>query len=233
MKNAQLLFAFCICLFCSVIKAQLSESPRKKINFNREWKYAHGDVRGAERIGYNDSGWETVGVPHSFSIPYFMSKDFYVGYGWYRKSFMLPCQDDGAPAQSEEAAVERLFQGDCLEVHRYIIHQVMQSSQDGFLVGRSHALAVTDHISCHMEPVDHVFPVEGIDFAFNRSLGADSAGLFPGLLPLITQAAARILSKRLQGCHHHAQTYEFQIIIDCHLNRLLSARSIVKRNQII
>ena len=64
MKNAQLLFAFCICLFCSVIKAQQSESPRKKINFNREWKYAHGDVRGAERIGYNDSGWETVGVPH-------------------------------------------------------------------------------------------------------------------------------------------------------------------------
>ena len=44
MKNAQLLFAFCICLFCSVIKAQQSESPRKKINFNREWKYAHGDV---------------------------------------------------------------------------------------------------------------------------------------------------------------------------------------------
>ena len=41
MKNAQLLFAFCICLFCSVIKAQQSESPRKKINFNREWKYAH------------------------------------------------------------------------------------------------------------------------------------------------------------------------------------------------
>lgn len=93
MKNAQLLFAFCICLFCSVIKAQQSESPRKKINFNREWKYAHGDVRGAERIGYNDSGWETVGVPHSFSIPYFMSKDFYVGYGWYRKSFRLS-EDD-------------------------------------------------------------------------------------------------------------------------------------------
>ena len=76
-----------------MIKAQQSESPRKKINFNREWKYAHGDVRGAERIGYNDSGWETVGVPHSFSIPYFMSKDFYVGYGWYRKSFRLS-EDD-------------------------------------------------------------------------------------------------------------------------------------------
>ena len=24
---------------------------------------------------------------HSFSTPYFMSKDFYVGYGWYRKAF--------------------------------------------------------------------------------------------------------------------------------------------------
>ena len=93
MKNTRLVFAFCICLFCSVMKAQLSESPRKNINFNREWKYARGDVRGAEKNGYDDSDWETVGVPHSFSIPYIMSKDFYVGYGWYRKSFRLS-EDD-------------------------------------------------------------------------------------------------------------------------------------------
>lgn len=52
-----------------------------------------GDYTGAERTDYDDSSWETVGIPHSFSIPYFMSKDFYTGYGWYRKSFELTAKD--------------------------------------------------------------------------------------------------------------------------------------------
>lgn len=69
------------------------DSPRQIINFNREWKYARGDHQGAEQTVYTDKDWETVGLPHSFSIPYFMSKDFYVGYGWYRKSFELSVDD--------------------------------------------------------------------------------------------------------------------------------------------
>lgn len=48
-----------------------------------------GNHQGAERVSYDDSGWEQGGLPHSFSIPYFISKDFYTGYGWYRKSLTL------------------------------------------------------------------------------------------------------------------------------------------------
>lgn len=58
-------------------------------NFNREWRFAIGDHPGAEQSAFNDKGWEHVGIPHSFSMPYFMSKEFYVGYGWYRKTFNL------------------------------------------------------------------------------------------------------------------------------------------------
>ncbi len=68
--------------FCSVGYAY---SPREVINLNREWKYMQGDLQGAEKTDYDDNNWETIGIPHSFSIPYFMSKDFYTGYGWYRK----------------------------------------------------------------------------------------------------------------------------------------------------
>ena len=46
-----------------------------------------GDFDHAARPGFDDSEWEKIGLPHSFSTPYFMSKDFYVGYGWYRKAF--------------------------------------------------------------------------------------------------------------------------------------------------
>lgn len=68
-------------------------SPRETMNFNRDWKYCRGDFSEANRPDYDDSGWENIGVPHSFSIPYFMSKDFYVGYGWYRKTFRVTADE--------------------------------------------------------------------------------------------------------------------------------------------
>ncbi len=64
-------------------------APREIANLNRGWKYKQGDIPGAEYPGLNASTWENVGIPHSFSMPYFLSKDFYVGYGWYRKDFTL------------------------------------------------------------------------------------------------------------------------------------------------
>ncbi len=58
---------------------------RQRINLNRDWAFHLGDQRGAEQPDFQDGGWDSVGLPHSFSIPYFLSKDFYVGYGWYRR----------------------------------------------------------------------------------------------------------------------------------------------------
>lgn len=66
---------------------------RKTVNLNREWTYRQGDHPEATRDDYDDSGWEYVGLPHSFSMPYFMSADFYTGYGWYRKKIRLKKSD--------------------------------------------------------------------------------------------------------------------------------------------
>lgn len=77
------------------VKASGGSSPRQVYNFNREWKYARGDFEEAGKPGFDDSAWEPVGLPHSFSIPYFLSKDFYVGYGWYRKTFRLTGEEAG------------------------------------------------------------------------------------------------------------------------------------------
>ncbi|WP_442795958.1 glycoside hydrolase family 2 TIM barrel-domain containing protein [Pelobium manganitolerans] len=62
-------------------------AQRSKINFNRDWKFKIGDHKGAEATTFKDQDWEHISLPHSFSMPYFMSKDFYTGYGWYRKTF--------------------------------------------------------------------------------------------------------------------------------------------------
>src|ERR1700752_954863 len=71
---------------------------RRRINLNREWKYARGDPAGAQAIDFDDSAWEPVGLPHTFDLPYFRTPEFYVGYGWYRRSLSL-----------DETRAKRLF----------------------------------------------------------------------------------------------------------------------------
>lgn len=86
-------FLLLISLFLLPLSLLAENNPRSEINFNREWKYKRGDYPKAESKNYDDSKWENIGLPHSFSIPYFMSRDFYTGYGWYRKQFYLSEQD--------------------------------------------------------------------------------------------------------------------------------------------
>ena len=65
-------------------------SPRLSLSLNREWKFALGDVAGAEAPSFADSAWSTLRLPDSFSIPYFLSSEFYTGYGWYRRHLAAP-----------------------------------------------------------------------------------------------------------------------------------------------
>lgn len=64
--------------------------PRTRTNFNAGWRFQLGDVPQAREAGFDDAGWESVGVPHSFGIPYFQASQFYTGYGWYRKRLTVP-----------------------------------------------------------------------------------------------------------------------------------------------
>lgn len=60
-------------------------------NFNRDWRFQLGDVPRAGAPDFDDAAWARVGLPHSFSLPYFAATNsFYVGYGWYRKAFDVP-----------------------------------------------------------------------------------------------------------------------------------------------
>ncbi len=64
---------------------------RERLNFNRDWRFLLGDHPGAEAAAFDDAAWSAVGLPHSFSLPYFAATNsFYVGYGWYRKTFDVP-----------------------------------------------------------------------------------------------------------------------------------------------
>lgn len=76
-------------LCCALLLSLVALAQRSVENMNREWCYQIGDDIRAAVPGYDDRKWQRIGLPHSFSIPYFLSKDFYVGYGWYRKHFQV------------------------------------------------------------------------------------------------------------------------------------------------
>ena len=70
----------------------LAAQARENFNLNREWKFFLGDAAGAEAPAFDVGRWSDVHLPHSFSLPYFMWPEFYVGYGWYRKSLEVPAE---------------------------------------------------------------------------------------------------------------------------------------------
>ena len=58
---------------------------------NNNWKFTYGDqvTATSEEI----ANWQDIGLPHSFGIPYFMEKEFYVGYGTYSTWISLSEED--------------------------------------------------------------------------------------------------------------------------------------------
>jgi len=75
-----------ICILIGLAGSLAAAEPlRQDSNINREWKFKLGDYPGAEAPAFDDASWDAINLPHSFSMPYFQYKDFYVGYGWYRR----------------------------------------------------------------------------------------------------------------------------------------------------
>jgi beta-galactosidase len=89
MKIIRYIGILTIIVFVNVLQCAVGAAAelRQTLNFNREWKFQLGDYSGAEAIALDDANWDSIGLPHSFSIPYFLSPKFYTGYGWYRKHF--------------------------------------------------------------------------------------------------------------------------------------------------
>ena len=117
-----------IILFCVlgiVCHPKASVSPRQVENLNRGWKFALGDEGQAAMPAFDDKDWESVGLPHSFSIPYFMSKDFYVGYGWYRKQLELTKAD-------MDKAIFLEFDGVFQEAEVYVNGKLMGTHVGGY-----------------------------------------------------------------------------------------------------
>lgn len=98
----------------TIVEPELISSPgRSRVNLNRTWKFFLGDATGAESVGFDDKQWTDTNLPHSFSIPYFMWKDVYHGYGWYRKTLNV-----GEDWVNKHFSIE--FEGSFIETEVYL-----------------------------------------------------------------------------------------------------------------
>jgi hypothetical protein len=91
----------------------INQAGRTKTNFNADWRFKLGKSDGAEASSFDDRRWDAVGLPHSFSQPYFRAAAFYTGDGWYRKEFSLPALAPGRRLSLE-------FEGAFQNAHVYV-----------------------------------------------------------------------------------------------------------------
>ena len=98
---------------------------RQQVNLNRNWFFTLGDPKGAEQSQFSATDWEPVNLPHSFSLPYFMWKSVYNGYGWYRREIDVP-----AAWKGKQVAIE--FEGVFIQSEVFLNGQPVGTHTGGY-----------------------------------------------------------------------------------------------------
>ncbi|WP_417297123.1 glycoside hydrolase family 2 protein [Eisenbergiella porci] len=111
---------------------------------NNDWKFMHGDFPEAETPDFDDSQWYDIGLPHSFGIPYFMTNEFYVGYGCYRKKLYVEKEWLGKRISLE-------FQGSFQDTQVYVNGCLAGSHKGGYTA------FIVDITSCVHEGENQLF----------------------------------------------------------------------------
>lgn len=102
-------------------------SAQRKVSIiNNGWKFSLGDIPEAKYQDFDDANWHRVGLPHSFSIPYFESKQFFVGCGWYRKKLVL------TPEELKGKSIMLTFDGVFQEAEVYVNGKLAGSHRGGY-----------------------------------------------------------------------------------------------------
>ena len=83
----------------AMAQTRVARTARITEPFDKDWRFLKSDAKGAEEIGFDDSRWRKLDVPHDWSIEGpFDEKNLTggaggflpAGVGWYRKHFTLP-----------------------------------------------------------------------------------------------------------------------------------------------
>lgn len=96
--NRLALLLLLACLMPSPAIGQASGgAPRSRTSLNAGWRFHKGDVAQAQSARFDDRGWESVSLPHTWNAADARVKEapYYRGIGWYRRSLQLPATSAG------------------------------------------------------------------------------------------------------------------------------------------
>ncbi|HEU4834194.1 MAG TPA: beta-galactosidase GalB [Pyrinomonadaceae bacterium] len=95
--------ALCLILLAATV-CFANSRPGKTVSFNQNWRFQLGDVNNARDVGFNDSQWRQLNLPHDWSIESAFDEKAPAGtgggalpggLGWYRKTFTIPTTAKG------------------------------------------------------------------------------------------------------------------------------------------
>src|SRR5579862_7856884 len=71
--------------------------PRITLDLSPGWKFLLGNPTGAQNVGFNDSSWTTVNLPHSWNTLDGQDggSNYFRGVGWYRQTLTVPSSFSG------------------------------------------------------------------------------------------------------------------------------------------
>ena len=134
-----------------------SDATVRTQNFDSNWKFYLGDAGAAEGKEFDDSKWESISIPHDYSITqdYTTALDAESGYlpggtGWYRKHFVVGKEMEGKELRLDFDGVYMnatvYVNGEKLGTHPYGYTPFSFDITDKVKVGEENVVAVkVDH----------------------------------------------------------------------------------------
>ena len=131
-----------------LLVTSFSISAREKYNFNSDWLLKVGDIPSAQKVSFNDKGWQKVTLPHAFNEDEAFKLDIHDltdTVMWYRKHFVLP-----KTAKGQKVFIE--FEGARQGVDVYVNGSMVGQHENG-------VMAFGFDISSNVKPGKNVIAV--------------------------------------------------------------------------
>ncbi len=91
--HSRCLLFICVCIFAV---SPLRAAPREDTRLESGWRFKQADTAGAEQPDFDDSGWQSISLPHNWGWQEAMNgQPYYRGPGWYRRDLNLGAPQPG------------------------------------------------------------------------------------------------------------------------------------------
>jgi glycoside hydrolase family 2 protein len=83
-------YLWVLAIMVSLGNLMTAGAQRESKTINDGWKFLREDCPAATDSAFNDNGWTSVHLPHTWNSDAYASKEYYQGVGWYRRNITVP-----------------------------------------------------------------------------------------------------------------------------------------------